>query len=88
MQLSSVISPLSPITTRMDTVTEEDCTTEVMTRPISSPRKGLAKACRALMTAGSCRSCPIAADMVEMPTNRMPKPMTTSPSFLKKGCLM
>ena len=87
MQMSSSISPCDAMTTRMLTVTEELCTTDVITRPSRTPSTGLVKRESRSMTAGMPRSCVIAADIVLMPRNSTPKPSTASPVLRRTGSL-
>ena len=81
MQIRRSTRPCAPMTTRIETVTDEDCTIEVMAKPISTPRIGFVNEDRKRMTSGMSRSVAIAADIVEMPTKRRPKPITISPDF-------
>ena len=58
---------------------------DVITNPISTPSTGFVKLDRKVMTAGISLRAAMELDMVDIPTNRSPNPITISPDFFTVG---
>ena len=88
MEACREISPSPARACKIPTDAEEDCKMAVMPAPMSTPSKGLLMLVMASRNSCQSRRGSMAPDMVSMPTNRMPKPMSTSPKARAVGCFL